>query len=83
MIDLQSKITSTPENLLIIVSRIHIANQETIFKKKSKKLNDLLNSFMMKQATPHLGGVWSSLMSNESSNRGGQSKKNTYIRAED
>jgi hypothetical protein len=33
MIDLQSKITSTPENLLIIVSRIHTANQETILKK--------------------------------------------------
>jgi len=36
MIDLQSKITSTPENLLIIVSRIHTANQETILKKNPR-----------------------------------------------
>jgi hypothetical protein len=31
MIDLQSKIRSTLENLLIIVSRMHTANQEAIF----------------------------------------------------
>jgi len=36
MIDLQSKIRSTQENLLIIVSRMHTTNQGIIFLKNPR-----------------------------------------------
>jgi len=44
-------------------------------------MNDLFNSFMMNQATPHLE-AWSSLRSNESSNRHGQPKMGTALTSE-
>jgi hypothetical protein len=56
----------TLENLLIIVSMMHTANQMTIFE-IIQKVNDLLNFFMKKQAIPHLV-AWSSIINNESSN---------------
>jgi hypothetical protein len=44
-------------------------------------MNDLLSSFMMNQATPHLG-VESNLINNESSNHRGQPRMGTAFTTE-
>jgi len=54
----------------MIVGKMHIANQRAVLK-RIQKVNDLLNSFIIKQVIPHLG-VWSILINNESSNHRGQ-----------
>jgi predicted HNH restriction endonuclease len=45
---------------------MHIDNQMVVFE-IIQEFYDLLNSFMMKQATSHLG-PWSDLINNESNN---------------
>jgi hypothetical protein len=51
----QSKIWSTLENLLMIVGRMHTTNQIAVLE-RIQVMNDLLISFMIKEAIPHLGG---------------------------
>jgi len=62
----------TVENFLMIVGKMHIANQRVVLK-RIQKVNDLLNSFIIKQVIPYLG-VWLVLINNESSNHLGQPK---------
>jgi hypothetical protein len=50
--------------------RMHKTNQRTSFD-RIQEMNDLLSSFMMNQATPHLGAL-SILINSESSNHHGQ-----------
>ena len=69
MVDWQSRRRSKLENLLMGIDRIHITNQRTSLD-RIEEINDLLSSFMINQATPHLGAL-SSLTNNESSNRHG------------
>jgi hypothetical protein len=57
---------TTPENLLMSAGRMHTAKQRTILE-RIQEMNDLLSSFMMNQATPHLGAL-SSLKNSETSN---------------
>jgi hypothetical protein len=47
---------STIENLLMSVGTIYTINERTILK-RMQKMNEWLSSFMMNQATPHLGGT--------------------------
>jgi hypothetical protein len=68
---------STLENLLMIVGRMHIANQRKILD-RILEINDLLSSFRMKQTTPHFG-AWLSLINNKSNNHGGQPKIGTAL----
>ena len=69
MVDWQSRRRSKLENLLMGIDRIHITNQRTSLD-RIEEINDLLSSFMINQATPHLEAL-SSLTNNESSNRHG------------
>jgi hypothetical protein len=69
VVDWQSRRRSKLENLLMGIDRIHITNQRTSLD-RIEEINDLLSSFMINQATPHLEAL-SSLTNNESSNRHG------------
>jgi len=62
------------------ICRRHTANQRTVLE-RIQEMNDLLSSFMMNQATPHLG-VESNLINNESSNHRGQPRMGTAFTTE-
>ena len=78
MADWQSKRRSTLENLLMSFGRMHTTNQRTMLE-RIQRMNDLLCSFIMNQATPHLE-AWSCLINNESSNHCGQSKMSIALK---
>jgi len=69
VVDWQSRMRMTLENLLMNVGTMHIIKERTILK-RIQKMNDWLSSFMMNQATPHLGAQ-SYVINNESSNHHG------------
>jgi len=62
--------------ILMGVGMMHTINQRIILRRIQKR-----KSFMMNQATPHLG-AWSSLINSESSNRRGQPRMGTALTAE-
>jgi hypothetical protein len=72
--------STTLENLLMGIGRMHTTNQRTILE-RIQQMNDLLSSFMMNHAAPHLG-AWSCLINNESSNCRGQPRIDTTLTAE-
>jgi hypothetical protein len=69
VVDWQSRRRSKLENLLMGIDRIHITNQRTSLD-RIEEINDLLSSFMINQATPHLEAL-SSLINIEISNHHG------------
>jgi hypothetical protein len=78
--DWQSRMRSTLENLLMGVGTMHTINERTILK-IIQKMNDRLSSFMMNQATPHLG-AHSCLINNERSNHCGKLRIGMKLTAE-
>ena len=66
--------------ILMGVGTMRTINERTILK-IIQKMNDKLSSFMMNQATPHLGAE-SSLMNSESSNHRGRPRMGTALIAE-
>jgi len=53
VVDWQSRRRSTLENLLMGFGKMHTTNQRTMLE-RIKGMNDLLCSYIMNQATPHL-----------------------------
>jgi len=69
VVNWKSRRRSKLENLLMGIDRIHTTNQRTSLD-RILEINDLLSSFMMNQATPHLEAL-SSLINSKSSNHHG------------
>jgi len=76
----RSKMRMTLENLLMGVGRMHTAKQRTVLE-RIQQMDDWLSSFMMNQATPHLGALLSSI-NNENSNYCGQPRRSTALTTE-